>query len=131
MPNPSQVQDYRALPYSREVELVVEEDGQVYFLARISEIPWVEADGETREEALLRLHEIFDDAIESMLESGDEVPVPDAWPASLGYSPPKEKPVEKVRRFVLPLRQRPSVEVQLPEDLPDFSIIEQREPQLA
>lgn len=75
--------DYRLLPYSRAVELV-EEDGSSYFVARVVDIPWIRIDGDTPTEALLKLDEIFDDCIESLLERGREIPAPTAWPAMWG-----------------------------------------------
>jgi predicted RNase H-like HicB family nuclease len=62
----------------------MDSDGSVYFLARFSEIPGLVTDGETREEALLKLDETFDDWVEMLIDNGDEVPEPDLWPASTG-----------------------------------------------
>lgn len=75
--------DYRLLPYGRTVELV-EEDGSSYFVARVVDIPWIRIDGDTPTEALLKLDEIFDDCIESLIERGREIPEPTAWPAVWG-----------------------------------------------
>lgn len=127
MPNPNSIRDYRALPYSRVVELVTEEDGETYFIARIAEIPWIETDGENREEALLRLDGVFDDAIASLIESDDVVPVPKVWPASVGYTPPAEQPVEVVRRLIPTRRPSPAVEILLPEEVPEFTVVERQE----
>ena len=85
------VREYRSLPYSRKVVRIEEGLGEVYFLARIEEIPWIEADGDTPEEAFLKLDEVFDDALESMIQSGDEIPVPVPWPKVYGYEPTTEK----------------------------------------
>lgn len=87
---------YRRLPYTRKLELRQDGDGSVYFIARIKEIPALRIDGETREEALLKLDETFDDWIESMLEMGDEIPEPDVWPgvpADPSLTPPASLPV--------------------------------------
>lgn len=71
--------EYRRLPYHRLVTPHTDEDGRFYFVARIVEIPPLKIYGETREEAFLRLDEIFDDVIESMIEGGEEIPEPDVW----------------------------------------------------
>ena len=42
---------------------------------------------ETREDALCHLDEIFDDCIQSMLDSDVEIPEPVAWTADIGYVP--------------------------------------------
>lgn len=87
---------YRRLPYTRQVDLRRDSDGSVYYVARIKEMPSLRMDGETREEALLKLDETFDDWIESMLEMGDEIPEPDVWPgvpASPILTPPVSLPV--------------------------------------
>lgn len=78
---------YRQLPYRRKAVLVEEEDGARYFVAHVAEIPWINIDGDTREEALMRLDEIFDDAIQSMLDASDDIPEPMQWPMSVGYEP--------------------------------------------
>jgi predicted RNase H-like HicB family nuclease len=92
---------YRRLPYTRVAEPRTDSDGSAYFVARLIEIPAMTIDGDTREEALLKLDEIFDDFISAMLEAGDEVPEPKAWPegypgvrmgsvsASVSYRPRK------------------------------------------
>lgn len=71
---------YRSLPYTRKVDLRTDPDGAVYFLAFIEEIPPLRIHGSSREEALLRLDEVFDDVIESMLENAEEIPEPERWP---------------------------------------------------
>ncbi|MGQ0813085.1 MAG: type II toxin-antitoxin system HicB family antitoxin [Gemmatimonadota bacterium] len=67
---------YRALPYRRTVEKRTDSDGTSYFIARISEIPPLRIHGESRVEALLKLDEIFDDVIESMIDAGEDIPEP-------------------------------------------------------
>ena len=104
---------YRAKPYTREVGLI-EEDGRAYFLARIKEMPWVRIHGESREEALMRLDEIFDDAILSLLEAGDEIPEPEAWPSSYGEPPAGD--ASDPRRYRRPGR----VTYQRPEDMGEW-----------
>jgi predicted RNase H-like HicB family nuclease len=70
------VRYFRRLPYRRLVERVSESDGSSYFVARIAEIPAIRIDGADREEALLKLDEVFDDFIAAMIENGDEIPEP-------------------------------------------------------
>jgi predicted RNase H-like HicB family nuclease len=75
------VRYYRRLPYRRTVAPRRDSDGRVYFLAQLEEIPSIRIHGESREEALHKLDEVFDDLIESMLEEGAEIPEPQLWPA--------------------------------------------------
>ena len=77
---------YRQLPYQRIVDLIVDDD-QTYFVAKIKDLPWIQIHGETREDALHRLDEIFDDCIQSILDDDGEIPEPVAWPADVGYVP--------------------------------------------
>lgn len=77
---------YRQLPYQRIVDLI-EDDDQAYFVASIKDLPWIKIHGETREDALHRLDEIFDDCIQSILDDDGEIPEPIAWPADVGYVP--------------------------------------------
>lgn len=78
---------YRRLPYRRVVVPVDEADGEHYYLAYVRELPSIEIHGDTPEEALLRLDEIFDDCVEAMIDAGEDIPEPDLWPS--GYSPEK------------------------------------------
>lgn len=71
---------YRRLPYRRRVVPQEDGGGQRYFVAWIEELPAIEIHGDSPEEALLRLYEIFDDSIEVMLEAGDEITEPPRWP---------------------------------------------------
>ena len=71
---------YRRLPYHRVAERVTDGNGSIYFVARVLEIPSIRIDGESREEALLKLDEIFDDFVEAMIQAGDEIPEPSHWP---------------------------------------------------
>lgn len=75
---------YRRLPYRRRVRVEEDSTGPEYFVAWIEEIPWIEADAETREEALRKLDETFGDAIEAMLSNQDEIAEPELWPGSAG-----------------------------------------------
>lgn len=115
---------YRRLPYTREVEIRnAEVSGQVYFLARVSEIPWIEIHGDSREEALLKLDEIFDDCILTMLEGGDQVPEPEPWPERYSRSPDPRLPFD-LSGFQRPDRVRPRA---LPEEVRPFTVVENDE----
>ena len=87
--------DYRLLPYKRVVDLVEDDDGASYFVARVVDIPWIRIDGDTPTEAFLKLDEIFDDCIESLLERGREIPTPTAWPGLWGAMAPVAPKVEE------------------------------------
>lgn len=123
MNKPKSINDYRALPYSRRMARLEEDGGAVYFVARIEEIPWIEADGETPEEAFLKLDEVFDDALETMIQAGDEIPIPQRWPAVYGYEPKMGKVLG-----ALPFRRKArGVKVSRIEDLPPFAEVERGE----
>ena len=102
--------ELRRLPYTRKVERVEEEDG-IYFVGFIAEIPSIRVFGESHHEARYFLEETFVDMLEAMVEEGDEVPEPPAWPDSLGTpSSPRWKG-----------RRSKKVTYQNPEDVPPFS----------
>ena len=114
--------DYRQLPYRRMARPVEDETDGFFWLASVEEIPWIRIDGATRDEALLKLDEIFDDCVESMIEAGDDVPEPELWPGDL----------LEVRRRWLPRKVKISFD--LPEDLPpnsEIGVKEGRELQVA
>ena len=108
--------DYRQLPYRRSAIPVQDESEGFYWLAAVDEIPWIRIDGATRVEALLRLDEIFDDCIESMIDAGDEVPEPELWPGEL----------PKARSGLFPglLARRAKISFDLPDDLPPNTRLE-------
>lgn len=85
---------YKRLPYTRVVELRQAGDGRVYYLARIHEIPFIRVEGDTREEALYRLAESFDDVVTSMIEVGDDIPKPTQWPGPISVQDRLELQVE-------------------------------------
>lgn len=116
---------YRSLPYRRVVDKVVEEDGAMYYLARIQEIPWMEIDGDTREEALLRLDEEFDHMIQAMIDRGTEIPEPPAWPYSDATpgAPPAAAPRGRIGHVAL---RKPVDMGAAREDLPPFTPIARR-----
>ena len=72
---------YRSLPYTRRLR-IESGDGGEYFVASVAELAGVEADGESRIEALFNLQSAFDDAVEAMLEWDHDIPEPDAWPGA-------------------------------------------------
>ena len=98
--------DYRQLPYRRTAKPVENEGEGFYWLASVEEIPWIRVDGATYAEALVRLDEIFDDCVESMIEAGDAIPEPKLWPGEL----PKVSPGIVARNV--------KVKFDLPKDLP-------------
>lgn len=81
---------YRALPYTRLVRHIEEDSGETYFVAYVEELDGVEADGDTPNEALSNLADAFEDYLAAMIEWGDEIPEPIAWPESIGYTPAPE-----------------------------------------
>lgn len=84
MSDQKDVSYYRRLPYTRRVEKREGSEGEPYYVARIEELPALRIDGETREKALHKLNESFDDFIDMMLEQGDEIPEPESWPERVG-----------------------------------------------
>jgi len=72
---------YRSLPYERTLRVEHDDDGE-YFVASIRELQGVEADGATHWEALFELQAAFDDAIQALLEWGDDIPEPELWPGT-------------------------------------------------
>ncbi|MGQ0813723.1 MAG: type II toxin-antitoxin system HicB family antitoxin [Gemmatimonadota bacterium] len=100
MPDQKTPREYRLLPYRRLVEIERgEESGRDHFVAYIEEIPWIRVPGESREEALLNLDEMFDDCMQAMLDEGTEIPEPVLWPGYHG-----EVLVEQMR---LPVGDKP------------------------
>lgn len=99
-------QDYRRLPYRRTAKPIEDEAEGFYWLASVEEIPWIRIDGASHAEALLRLDEIFDDCVESMIDAGDDIPEPELWPGEL----------PRVRSG--PFSRKPKVSFDLPDELP-------------
>ncbi|MBI4520051.1 MAG: type II toxin-antitoxin system HicB family antitoxin [Gemmatimonadetes bacterium] len=79
---PKDVAYYRALPYRRVVEVRQDTAGRAYYLAYVAEIPGIRIDGATREEALMKLDEIFDELMQALIEEGQQIPEPEPWPGS-------------------------------------------------
>jgi predicted RNase H-like HicB family nuclease len=72
---------YRSLPYRRTIEIEVGADeARPLFIARIEEIPFIRIHGESREEALARLDEVFGDCLQSLIDAGESIPEPQLWP---------------------------------------------------
>lgn len=67
---------FRAIPYSRRLELIVESDGTHYWIASIEELPGCRTDGKTCAEAILNLDDAFDLYIEAKLEWDSPIPKP-------------------------------------------------------
>jgi predicted RNase H-like HicB family nuclease len=66
---------YHGLPYERIWEARAEERDR-YFIVRLQDIPQVSGAGETKDEAVERLREAFDDYVTWRLEDGLEVVPP-------------------------------------------------------
>jgi len=66
---------YRALPYSREIERVTDDDG-TYYVCRFPDLPGLVADGDTPLEAANNANQAFDDFILALLKWGHEIPEP-------------------------------------------------------
>lgn len=69
------LEQLRRLPYQRKLE-IHEEGGERYFVYRLVDIPEVVGDGETKDEALARLRECFDDYMSWRLEEGLPIRLP-------------------------------------------------------
>lgn len=73
------LQYYRGLPYTLDVERFVEEaDGETYFRAVYRELPNVKGIHRDRLLAISLAKELFDAYVEAQLEWGEEVPEPEA-----------------------------------------------------
>lgn len=73
---PSDVKKYLRQAYTRRVHKV-EHEGVTEFVAFIEEIPWIRVHADEREEAYLLLNETLVDALQAMIEAGDDIPVPE------------------------------------------------------
>lgn len=71
---------YLALPYTRRVRVEEGKRKRRYLVASIDELPGVEGEGETPEEAHYHLQLAFVDYLDAMIEWGDEIPEPQLWP---------------------------------------------------
>lgn len=89
----SQIRRYKQLRYTRAVELHEPEGGEAYYLAKIEELPGVEASGGTRHEALYHLTEAFESYLQAMIELGHakKIPEPQPWPDAY----PGERPASR------------------------------------
>lgn len=89
------VKEYRRLPYTRRVEKV-ENEGVREFVAYVAEIPWIRVHADEREEAFAALDETFDDAVQAMIDAGDEIPRPAGTLERYGeprdLAPPPDRP---------------------------------------
>lgn len=127
---------YRRLPYRRRVQ-PRDDGGQRYFIAWIDELPAIEIHGPSADVALIRLDEIFDDCIESMIEAGDPIPEPAAWPHGYETGLPlteKSKTGGLFRRFAAKRREPapPSpVKFSTHEEAEPWQTADQREHQTA
>lgn len=67
---------YRRLPYTILTELHRDDNGKPFWSAEIKEFDGCLGYGDTVAKAVNNLHEVFDVHVTSILEWGDEVPVP-------------------------------------------------------
>ena len=71
-----EVKDYMRLPYTRLVQEIQEESGH-YFFGRILELDGCQSTGETLEELYESLNEAMEGYLETKLEYGLPIPVPE------------------------------------------------------
>ena len=96
---------YKRLPYKIRVEPMTDNDGNQYWIADIPDLRGCKTDGITRAEAIVNLHELFDEYIEARLEVDSDIPEPIRSPEPVAepmyliipYSPIKDKRKKKVR----------------------------------
>ena len=69
------IQDYLKLPYNINVRHVNDESGEYYFL-KVQELTGCISDGETIEEAFANIYEAMEGWIETKLEAGYDIPMP-------------------------------------------------------
>ena len=71
-----EVKDYMKLPYTRLVQEIQDESGH-YFFGRILELDGCQSTGETLEELYGNLNEAMEGYLETKLEYGLPIPVPE------------------------------------------------------
>ena len=71
-----EVKDYMRLPYTRLVQEIQDESGH-YFFGRILELDGCQSTGETLEELYESLNEAMEGYLETKLEYGLPIPVPE------------------------------------------------------
>jgi len=72
---------YRRLNYTLFAEPVVDSDGDRYWMAEYVELPGCKTDGKTEAEAIISLHELFDDYVSIRIEEKYEIPEPVLLPS--------------------------------------------------
>ena len=75
---------YKDLLYQINTEPVTDSDGTHYWTAEYPLIQGCKTDGETREDAIVNVRELFDEFIETMLEENIKIEEPDTWTSSPG-----------------------------------------------
>jgi predicted RNase H-like HicB family nuclease len=93
---PRRVSYYRRLPYTRRVQLVVEDQSR-YWHAWVEELPGCEVDGATKPEAFFLLDEVFEDYIKAKLEWDSPIAEPRRWPKLTSRSRKKRTAVAMKR----------------------------------
>ena len=71
-----EVKDYMKLPYTRLVQEIQDESGH-YFYGRILELDGCQSTGETLEELYGNLNEAMEGYLETKLEYGFQIPIPE------------------------------------------------------
>lgn len=89
------VRYYRRLPYTRRVDIRTDAE-PVYYVASIAEIPFIMVDGDTPEEAVAKLAEMFDDCVAALIDSGEAIPEPALWPGPISDDQPISLPFPAV-----------------------------------
>lgn len=69
------VKDYLKLPYNIIIQQINDESGKYYY-ARVMELDGCQSDGETIDEAYKNVMDAMEGYIETKLENGFDVPVP-------------------------------------------------------
>ena len=73
---PRSLEEYRRLPYTLRLEPSPDSDSKKYWIASYLELPGCKIDGETEAQAVENLFSLFDDYIVTMIENGEEIPIP-------------------------------------------------------
>ena len=69
------LKDYMELPYTYMIKEMNDESGH-YWYGRILELDGCQSDGDSKEELLKNLEEVLALHLTTMLEDGDEIPIP-------------------------------------------------------
>lgn len=70
------VEYFKRLPYTLRLEPMRDADGSTYWTAEYVELRGCKTEGATEAEAVVNLHELFDDYISAQIENNAEIAVP-------------------------------------------------------